>query len=463
MKVLHVPYTYFPDAVGGTEVFVEDLSLALASLGVESVVCAPGSETRSYDRGTTRVHRIRGEGGKLSVNYCYGEGDSVAASAFQQVLDLEHPQVVHVHAHSPMVSMRLARQVKAAGIPLVFSYHTAAATCQRGTMLRWGEVPCSGRLSTSGCSSCIAHSRGMPKPLARMVGRIPPAVDGALRALDLEGGPWTALRMSGLVARKHAATHAFLHLADTIVAPSPWVMAVLLANGIPERRLFLCGHGVDRPEMMARPRRRPGSALRIIALSRLEANKGLDVLVDAIAGDPTLDVTLDMYGQSEFPEGDSYSNRLRQRIASDSRTRLLPPIPHGEVLSMMSEYDILAVPSQGFETGPLVVLEAFASGTPVLGSNLAGISDRVTDGVDGILVDHDSRPAWNAALRRLASDRELVEKLRAGITCPPSMRGIARRMGTLYESLIAQPPRRSVRDRGPHPARPAPVSAVPAS
>src|SRR5207249_11023510 len=61
-------------------------------------------------------------------------------------------------------------------------------------------------------------------------------------------------------------------------------------------------------------------------------------------------------------------------------------------------FDTLAVPSVWFETGPLVVLEAFAAGIPVVGSNIGGISELVTDGASGMLVEAANVNAWAKAL-----------------------------------------------------------------
>jgi hypothetical protein len=46
--VLHVPYTFFPDACGGTEVYVRGLAQRLAAHGFLSAVAAPGVETSEY-------------------------------------------------------------------------------------------------------------------------------------------------------------------------------------------------------------------------------------------------------------------------------------------------------------------------------------------------------------------------------------------------------------------------------
>jgi len=93
------------------------------------------------------------------------------------------------------------------------------------------------------------------------------------------------------------------------------------------------------------------------------------------------------------------------------------------------------VPSQWLETGPLVVLEAHAVGTPVLGSNLGGIAELVKHNVDGLLIPpHDIR-AWTDALARLAMDANLLERLRQGIRPVRTIGTEAADTAALYRSI----------------------------
>ena len=103
------------------------------------------------------------------------------------------------------------------------------------------------------------------------------------------------------------------------------------------------------------------------------------------------------------------------------------------MLAALAQHDVLAVPSQCLETGPLVVLEAFAAGTPVIGANLGGIAELVTDGVDGLLVEP---AAWATTLQRCATDRDLLPRLRAGIRPPRTMATVADEMLALYETAL---------------------------
>jgi glycosyltransferase involved in cell wall biosynthesis len=90
------------------------------------------------------------------------------------------------------------------------------------------------------------------------------------------------------------------------------------------------------------------------------------------------------------------------------------------------------------ETGPLVVLEAFAAGVPVIGSALGGIADKVADGVNGILVrPADSVLSWTASLKRAEQDRGLLGRLAAGIPTVRRAGDMADDMLQLYASLLS--------------------------
>jgi glycosyltransferase involved in cell wall biosynthesis len=113
----------------------------------------------------------------------------------------------------------------------------------------------------------------------------------------------------------------------------------------------------------------------------------------------------------------------------------LPPIDNQQVVALLRQYDVLAVPSQCQETGPLVVLEAFAAGTPVLGSRLGGIAELVRDEIDGLLVDYDNVASWAQALHRLATESELLTSMQQAIKPPRTVDMVAIDMLTLYRDI----------------------------
>jgi glycosyltransferase involved in cell wall biosynthesis len=168
--------------------------------------------------------------------------------------------------------------------------------------------------------------------------------------------------------------------------------------------------------------------------------KGTALLVHAFRHVGSPDVELDIFGITQNGASEAGLARLRSDLADDRRVRFLAPLDHAAIVDRLAEYDAAVVPSQWFETGPLVVLEAFAAGLPVIGSALGGVEEKVTDGLDGLLVrPHDSVRAWTDTLERVARDPDLLPSLRRGVQAPRQASDVARDMQQIYVDLISGP------------------------
>ena len=107
VKAVQVPYCYHPDAVGGTEIYVETLARELSARGLDVTIAAPGDATASYPhRGLWWVHRFAVSRKPENVVELYGEGDSLSHREFASILDELKPDVVHLHAFTRAVSAR---------------------------------------------------------------------------------------------------------------------------------------------------------------------------------------------------------------------------------------------------------------------------------------------------------------------------------------------------------------------
>jgi glycosyltransferase involved in cell wall biosynthesis len=440
MKVLHVAFSFAPDPAGGTEIYVEELCRALQAVGVESVVAAPGPRDAAYDYRGLRVRRFGISGGQIDLEDLYGGGDANAASAFERVLDQERPDVLHQHALTPACSAQLTRLAKKRGIPVVFTYHTATVSCQRGTLLEWARKPCDGQVSVARCTPCTLHGLGLDPAMSGLVGRTPEAAGELIGRAGLGGGAWTALRMRSLMRRRTDHFAQLLTHVDAFVALTPWVHELLRLNGVPDSRITDSAHGVigTWSGLPAGGSAGPGGMLRIAHLGRLEPGKGTRLLIEAVRAVPEARVALDIFGVVQNPADAGRLSELQALAAADQRIRFLPPLAHADVIDTLAGYDLVAVPSQLLETGPLVVLEAFAAGVPVLGSSLGGIADKVAHGRNGWLVEpHASVEAWSAALSRCAADSRLIAGLRAAVRMPKTMTDVAREMRLLYVTQLA--------------------------
>jgi glycosyltransferase involved in cell wall biosynthesis len=382
-----------------------------------------------------RVHRFPFDARPENLDALYGAGDAMAADAFDNILDAERPDLVHQHALTPACSGALVARARLRQLPVVFTYHTPTVSCQRGTMLRWGSEACDGRLDAHTCTACSLHGLGLNRTVSRMLASTPEAIGDAIAHAGLSGGGWTALRLSALMRRRHEEIARVWAAVDRIVVLADWVEKVLIANGVPRGRLARVPHGVAPVETP--PRQAWDAAnVRLAHLGRLDAGKGTNLLIAAVRSLPDAPVTLDVFGITQNDADRRELDQLRLLAGGDTRIRFLPPIPHAEIGARLAAFDAVVVPSQLLETGPLVVLEAFAAGVPVIGSALGGIAEKVRHDVDGLLVTPpDSVLAWRDQLSSCATDRWRLTRLRAGIRPPRSLDAHASAMYDLYRAV----------------------------
>jgi glycosyltransferase involved in cell wall biosynthesis len=437
MKVLHVPYCYFPDPVGGTEVYVHALAREQKAIGIDAEIAAPSGSNNSYEYSGVFVRRFA-ISRELNLPQVYGEGDPVAAGSFEVFALAGKPDLVHLHSYTAAVSRLLLHCLKARGIPVVFTFHTPAVSCVRGDLLYRGEGICNGEMRDRDCTICKLQSLGVPPDIGECLARVPPALarQAAYASSLLGKNLATVLEMGRLVEIRNRYTLEFLSGVDRIVAVCDWVRQVLLRNGVNPEKIVTSRQGLTQRVSEVRPGRHiPDRPLRLVYFGRLHNGKGVELLAEAVLK-AEAEVTLDVYGTVQDHEGEIIRSRLSVLEARSPRIRVRPPVHTKEVVSILARYHLLAAPSQLMETGPLVIYEAFAAGIPVLGSNIGGIAELVNNGKNGFLVKHDAIGAWIRAIEFLAQNPPVVNRLAANVMSPRSMAEAAQDMNPVYASLV---------------------------
>jgi glycosyltransferase involved in cell wall biosynthesis len=439
MKVIHVPFGYAPDPIGGTEVYVHALAKGLQQMGIEVVVAAPGPAETKYSIEGIGVHRYRVPEVLPDLREIYGGGSIAAAADFGRVLDDERPDIVHLHAFTRGVSLLAVREAKRRVKKVVFTYHTPTVSCQRGTLLRWSEDVCDGRLDVHRCASCTLQGLGLGRAQSRVLGALPSVVGALVGSGNLSGGLWTAMRMTQLVELRHVAFRSLMTEVDHVVVLRQWTKELLLRNDVPAEKITVAPHGLIEaatPEDTSiLPAKAAPEVLRIAFLGRMDRSKGLDVLVSAVRAIRDVPLVLHAFGITQTGSQE-FLRQLQLLVSDDRRIELLNPVRSDQVIALLRNYDVLAVPSQCLETGPLVVLDAFAAGIPVIGSNLGGIAEMVHHDVDGLLVDWSSVAAWATALRGLAQDAALLQRLRQGVKPARGMDSVVKEMARVYHGVL---------------------------
>jgi len=418
-------------------VYVQSLASQLQASGIHVLVAAPGKQNAAYLHAGLEVRRFAINDKISDLRTLYGAGDPIAAEHFGHILDDEQPDLVHLHAFTRGASLLVMREAKERGLPVVFTYHTPTVSCQRGTLLRWGTEICDGRLDLQICTQCTLHGLGMNRLVSLVIGSLPPQVGKTISKTGRSRGIWTALRMSELVQMRQDACRSLLREVDHIVVLCRWTHDLLLRNGVPESKMTISPHGlayshdddtVPQPITFSLP-------FRIAFFGRLDPTKGPDTLIKALRQVPALPIELHLYGIVQDGGSDAYLRQLHTLADTDPRITFLPAVPGDQVIPILKTYHALAVPSRWLETGPLVVLEAFAAGIPVLGSRLGGIAELVTHERDGLLVAPDSVNDWVVALTRIVDQPDLYAHLRDGVRPPRRIEQVSNEMLELYARM----------------------------
>ncbi len=190
-------------------------------------------------------------------------------------------------------------------------------------------------------------------------------------------------------------------------------------SGAPSSKVVLAYHGVDTGRFQPAPVAAGGDGtLRVLAVGRLVAKKGYPVLLHALRLllDSGQEVHCRIVGGG--PEHAELAS-LAEDLGLARHVSFLGARTHQEVAEEYRRTDVFVQASVVLADGdrdgvPNALLEAMASGLPVVASAVSGIPEAVDDGASGLLVAPGDAGALARALARLGEDRRLVASLGSG-------------------------------------------------
>lgn len=201
--------------------------------------------------------------------------------------------------------------------------------------------------------------------------------------------------------------------ADRVTAASRYLAGWVERAGGADVDLIPFGVDTDRFRPAEEPT--PGP-FTVGAVKSLQAKYGTRYLIEAIAVLVRSVPSVRLLLAGEGPER-SRLEALASQLGIARRVEFLGHVAHDEVPALMQEFDVLVNPTVVPEAFGVVVLEASASGLPVVATAVGGVPEVCLDEVTGLLVAPRDPAALAAALSALAVDEDRRASLgRAGRT-----------------------------------------------
>jgi len=448
VRVALFVHCFFPEHFYGTETYTLELARNLKALGHEPTVVSavfPGEARRGamvtryehdgipvvcIDKNEMPDRRIRD-------TYLRPEMKPVLAGIVREL----RPDIAHV-THLINHTAALLEVLAEAGVPRVATFTDFFGFCYNNKLEAADGSVCAGpnRLRTN-CMSC--HLKAL-REQGREAEAESLALSGALK-------PWNVVymqlkrRLSGEPGGVPADTVLDIRDRPGIlreryrkyaagIASTKVIAESYRRNGIdvPIHRIPF-GVDCDRSPRSPRP---AGAPVTFGFIGQIAPHKGTDLLIDAFRTLPPGSARLLIHGPAN--QDPRYYARLEQS-ASGAAVEFRGTFPADEIQAKLAEIDVLVIPSRWYENSPLVLLYALATHTPVIVTDLEGLTEFMEEGRSGFAFPKEDVPALARAMRRFVDEPGLLATMSAQTRYDQDTRSMTEQVVRIYREVLELP------------------------
>lgn len=286
----------------------------------------------------------------------------------------ERPRVAHFHNTFPLISPAAYYAARAEGVPVIQTLHNYRLLCPDALFFRGGGV----------CEDCLG--KAIPWP-------------GAVHACYR--GSYPASVATAAMLTLHRAAGTWTGAVDRYIALTAFARMKFIEGGLSGDRVTV------KPNFLASdPGAGEGRGGYFLFVGRLSEEKGIRTMLDAWK-QHRITSPLKVVGNGPMESEVSEAAKSTRGIEHLGRQ------PKGRVLSMMKDARALIFPSLWYEGFPMVIVEAYAAGLPVIASDLGSMSSLVDHGRTGLRFMPADAEDLAAQVERATAYPEELRRMRA--------------------------------------------------
>jgi glycosyltransferase involved in cell wall biosynthesis len=458
-KVLLTVHKFFPEHRAGTEVLTLNIAKELQVRGYEVLVVTanpPDVDARRKEGETKETSDFEFEGVPVHVieeplrlkeyRFSFEYDHPHVAAHFRELCKSFKPdiiQIVHAQNHSAAI-IDVAKELK---IPVYFYSTDFWFVCPIVQLKRPNGEVCRG--PGPGAIKCLdCYTPKLFPPLAEfkeaLAMRLPSIAKAGKPAWSLAShslyAAYVAAKAPDAVAstlRRPAHLRDAANKMQAIMVPTKLMHDVFVENGISDKLIHHVPFGIRLDALLPYTQKVPSDVIRIGFIGTLFEHKGVDLLIKAFLALPEkAKCSLSIYGSTEqFPE---YGKKLLDMAKDGSKNAdkisfkgTFPQAQFGEILSNL---DVLVIPSRWYENTPLVMQSALATKTPLIATDLGGMAEIIDHGQTGLLFKLNSVDSLKEQLMRVISEPDLLARFRSGIKDERSVQDMVDDIEKIYAS-----------------------------
>ena len=416
MKVAFFVHCFFPQHFYGTETYTLSLAKQYRAAGHEVVVVAAVFQGEPACDATINHYEYQGipvvciDKNKIPhtrVKETYYQAEM--RPVLEQILCESKPDLVHV-AHLINHTSALLEVTQKMGIPTYATFTDFFGFCLNNKLEAVDGELCRGpSRSRMNCVACHLKDASRSKLSDGWVRRATTprsaqwtanVANLARRVPGIRGGPVDGL-LEDIATRPDTLRGLYNGVYRGAIAPTQFLKNSYEANGIsvPMKEVWF-GVDIDRTPKPAREaKHRPVIGF----IGQIAPHKGIDLLLKAFQRLPQDSAELRIYGAADL--GPAYMKTL-EGFAQGRAVSFMGTFAMERMADVLREIDLLVIPSRWYENSPLVLLNALATHTPVLVSDVAGMTEFLDTGRNGYAFERGNVDDLAQKMGSLVSDKE---------------------------------------------------------